>query len=181
MTTSATPRTRPGLRDRLRRDWYRLRFELAMQDYPPKDYRRIARSLVAEIDAAAADTSMEQALRDLGSPRRLAAGYYAELDRERPRYWDGGIVLGLVLVGAWVCLLAYWGGAVDTLLAQGGGTVTLEYLGAPTTITATEDELALGTSLSLQGVLVVGGLAAAGFALGSRLWRLLPRRTASTA
>ncbi|MFS0698482.1 hypothetical protein AB6N24_00760 [Cellulomonas sp. 179-A 4D5 NHS] len=179
MTTTAP--ARPGLRDRLRRDWYRLRFELAMQDYPPKDYRRIARSLVAEIDAAAADTGMEQALRDLGSPRRLAAGYYAELDRERPRYWDGGIVLGLVLVGAWVCLLAYWGGAVDTLLAQGGGTVTLEYLGAPTTVTATDDELALGTSLTLQGALVVGGLAAVGFALGSRLWRLLPRRTASAA
>jgi len=179
MTTTAP--ARPGLRDRLRRDWYRLRFELAMQDYPPKDYRRIARSLTAEIDAAAADTGMPQALRDLGSPRRLAAGYHAELDRERPRYWDGGIVLGLVLLGAWVCLLAYWGGAGDTLLAQGGGTVTLDYLGAPTTITATEDELALATSLTLRGTLLVGGLAAAGFVLGSRLWRLLPRRTAQPA
>ncbi|MGW6129384.1 hypothetical protein ACWFNE_05085 [Cellulomonas sp. NPDC055163] len=176
MTVTAPARL--GLRDRLRRDWYRLRFELAMQDYPPKEYRRIARSLVTDMDAAAADIGMERALGDLGSPRRLAAGYHAELGRERPRYWDGGLVLGLVLLGAWVCLLAYWGGAVDTLLAQGGGTVTLKHLGAPTTVTATDDELSLGTSLTLRGALLVGGLAAVGFALGSRLWRLLPRRTA---
>lgn len=181
MTAATTAPVRPHLRDRLRRDWYRLRLELAMQDYPPKDYRRIARSLVAEIDAAAADRGMDRALRDLGSPRRLAAGYHAELDRERPRYWDGGIVLGLVLLAAWLCLLAYWAGATDTLLAQGGGTVTLEYLGSPTTVTATDDELALGTSLALPGVLLVGGLAMAGFVLGSRLWRLLPRRTAPAA
>lgn len=177
MTLPLTAVMQPRVRDRARRDWYRFRFELAMQDYPPKEYRRIATALTGEIDAAAADVGMRQALADLGSPGRLAARYHAELDRDRPRYWDGGILAGLVLLSAWVCLLAFWSGAADTLLAQGGGTVTLDYLNAPTTITATDTEYSISGSLTLQAALVVGGLTLAGFATGSRLWRLLPRRT----
>src|SRR5660398_201887 len=69
------------------------------------------------------------------------------------------------------CFLSYGAGAVDTLLAQGGGTVPLHYLGAPLTVTGTEREFGLEYRFSWLGALVYLGTMAVGFALGPRLWR----------
>jgi len=175
---NASPSARLGLTDQLRRDWYLTRFLFAMQDYPGKEYKRVRADLRTDLDAAAADVGMRRALADLGSPRHLADGYYGALDRERPRYWDGAVVAALLGTMLAYCFLSYGAGAVDTLLAQGGGTVQLHYLGAPLTVTGTERELGLEFKFSWLGALVYLGTMAVGFALGSRLWRLRTGRSA---
>ena len=160
------------LTDRARRSWYLLRFELAMQDYPSKEYKRIRATLRSDLAAAAADVGLRRALVDLGAPSELAAGYYGELHRRRPRYWDGAVAAGLVGAILLYSFLSYGAGAVDTLLASGGGTVELSYLGAAMTVTGTSEQISIESQLSWLGVAVSTGTLAIAFALGARVWRL---------
>ncbi|QTE29282.1 hypothetical protein [Pengzhenrongella sicca] len=176
MTTSSTTRPRPA--DRARRSWYLTRFSLAMQDYPAREYRQIGADLRAGIDAAAADVGMARALADLGTPARLAAGYYGELGRPRPRYWDGAVVAGLFGLLLALCFFSYAAGAADTLLAGGGGVVELTYLGAPMTVTGTSASLSVESQVTWLGVLAFVGSVGLAFALGARCWRLWASRSA---
>lgn len=165
---------RPHLRDRARREWYLARFGWAMQDYPQRRYRVIKADLRREVDVAAADVGMVQALADLGHPRVLAEGYIAELGHRVPR-WASGAVAAALAAGMVLYLgMAYAFGTLDTLEALGGGTVTRFPFGAETVFEVSDDGLALETRPSLAGAAFVAGLATVAFLLASRSWRALP-------
>ncbi len=166
--------TRPSPRDHLRRWWFLTRFSWAMQDVPQKQYRVIRDDLRREVDAAARDVGMRQALADLGHPRVLAERYLAELDRRLPR-WVSGAVAAALTAGAFLYLgMAYAFGTLDTLDALGGGTVTRYPFGAETIFTVGEESLGVELRPSLAGVVVVVGVSAVAFLLASRSWRALP-------
>ena len=175
-TPHATPRTRLRLREHLRLDWWLLRFELAMQDYPGREARRIRHDLRASVLDDASRTGLDAALRDLGSPRRLAASYHADLDHERPRWTDGAVLAAIV--GVALPLYAWLGwqmGALDAIGALGGGTVELGWFGSPVTLTHTDDEISMSTSVGWGPLALSVGLGLVAFALGARVWRLLDR------
>lgn len=164
---------RPSVRERARLDWWLLRFELAMQDYPAREARRVRRELRASVLDDAARTGFDEALRGLGGPRRLAAAYFADLEHERPRWTDGAVLAAVV--GVALPLYAWLGwqmGALDAVAATGGGVVELSWLGSPVTLTSTEDALSVQTSVGWGPVLLSAVLCVVAFALGSRLWRL---------
>lgn len=115
---------RPSVADRWRRTWFRTRFSWAMQDYPRREYRRIARDLRQQIDEAATEVGMGQALADLGPPRALAEGYAAELDRPVPRWSAGAVAAGGVFLFLFYFFFAYAIGTLDTLRDLGGASVT---------------------------------------------------------
>lgn len=173
MTTTHDSRTRLPLRERLRLDWWLLRFELSMQDYPAREARRIRRELRASVVDDARHVGLDAALRDLGSPRRLAASYFAELDRERPRWTDGAVLGSLVgiLLPAYMWL-SWQMGALDAVAATGGGTVELSWLGTPTILTHTDEAVSMETTLGWGPVVLAVVLTGVFFALGSRIWRL---------
>ncbi|SFJ81425.1 hypothetical protein [Cellulomonas sp. KH9] len=159
--------------ERIRLWWWLLRLETAMQDYPAREARRIRRELRASLRDEAAAVGLDEALRGVGSPRRLAAAYFAELDRERPRWTDGAVLAGLVGLVLPVHLWLAWQlGALNAIEAMGGGVVETSWLGTPVTLTHTEDTIAMQTSVGWGGLLLSAGLVLVTFALGSRVWRL---------
>ena len=158
------------LRDTLRREVYLLRFSWAVQDFPK--YVRLKRELRTELDAAAAEVGMRQAIADLGHPRVLADGYLAELDRSVPRWNTGGWWASLticVLLALWI---AFSLGAVSSLEQNGGGTSSVTFLGATTTYTWTDDEISAASRLTWQFGLFVGFAFLVPYLLGARFWRL---------
>ncbi|WP_087507856.1 hypothetical protein [Cellulomonas iranensis] len=160
-------------RDRQRLSWWFLRFELAMQDYPGREARRIRRELRASVLDDASRIGLDAALRDLGSPRRLAAGYFAELEHERPRWTDGAVLAAVV--GVALPLYSWLGwqmGALDAVDAMGGGTVELNWFGSPVTLTRTAEQISMTTSVTWGPLALSAALALVAFALGARVWRL---------
>lgn len=173
MTTTARPTARLTVRERARLSRWMVRFELAMQDYPAREVRRLRRELRAAVLDDATRVGLAEALRDLGSPRRLAAAYFADLDHERPRWTDGAVLGSLVgVVLPFYMWLAWQGGALDAVDAMGGGEVDLRWLGAPMTLHRTDDALWMEVHTAWGPFALSAALFAVFFALGSRLWRL---------
>jgi len=164
---------RPRLRERLRLSWWMLRFDVAMQDYPARESRRIRRELRAAVLDDAGRTGFDEALRGLGRPRRLAATYYADLERERPRWADGAVLAGLIgILLPGYMWIAWQMGAFSAIDAMGGGAVDLSWLGVPVTFTHTDDTISMHTTAGWGPVALSGALCLVAFALGSRVWRL---------
>lgn len=161
--------------DRLRRGWYLTRFSWHMQDYPQRDYRRIRADLRRELDVAAAEVGMRDALREVGHPHALAQGYHAELGRPVPRWASGAAVAALVLALPAYAAAVYAVGGLDVLEATGGGTATTHPLGGTMDFTSTASEISVSAQLGPAGLAVVLGLALVAFLLGARAWRLLRR------
>lgn len=157
--------------DRVRRDWYLFRLDWAMQDYPRKEFRRIKKDLHAELTLAAMDVGMTTALAGVGHPRALAERYTAELGRRLPRWATGAVVAGLTVSVLLYLMMAYTFGALDTLDALGGGTVTFELLGATTTLTHTAEEISAAANLSWGWAALYAGVAVVSFLLSARVWR----------
>lgn len=166
-------RTPMTFADRLRRDWYLIRFSWFMQDHPAREYRRIRGELRAEIAAAADDVGMSTALSDLGHPRTLAEGYRATLDGPRPRYVTGVVAAGLTITVIAYLVVAYSFGFLDALEATGGGSATIRPLGAETTFTSTADMIGVESTFTWQWLALYVGVGAVAFVLGSRLWRVV--------
>lgn len=162
------------LRDRLRREWYLTRLSWHLQDYPHRQEKQIRRDLRAELTRAAADVGMVRAVQDLGHPLTLAEGYKGELGRPLPRWTSGAVAAGLAVALLVYLGAAYAAGTLDTLGALGGGTLTRYPFGAQTTFVSTEDAISVSSTFSLAGVSLVMAVAAVAFALGSRIWRVLP-------
>lgn len=171
MTTSTTADLRRT--DRLRRDWYLLRLEWALQDYPHKALSRLKRDLRTELTLAAQDVGMRRAVADLGHPRALAERYVDELGRRLPRWTAGALAAGLVLGVLAYLFLAYSMGTLDTLAELGGGSVTRYPFGAETTWSSTEvGGISVATRPSVAGTVFVLGVTVVAFVLGARVWRL---------
>ena len=169
-TAIAVPR--PGLRDRLRRERYLLSLVLWLDDdYPSAERRALLAQLRGELDTAAADTSMREAIRSLGPARQLAAEYSELLDTGRPR-WG----LGAAAAAGWLLLClaatAVFASALWQVASDGGAEgVTAGLLWGELTVVRTQGETSLAwesgfpwTLLVTLGVLLVT----------ARAWRAVP-------
>ena len=158
------------LHDTIRREAYLLRFSWAVQDFP--QYVRLKRELRTEIDAAAAEVGMKQAIVDLGHPRVLADSYLSDLGRSVPRWTTGGywaLAVGVAVVALW---MAYGLGCLHTLDQNGGGTSTASFLGTTTTYTSSDGSISAGVALGWQFIALAAAVLGVPFLLGARFWRL---------
>ncbi|MCK6209935.1 hypothetical protein KZX45_05200 [Georgenia sp. EYE_87] len=169
---TATVVPRPGLRDRLRRDRYLLSLVLWLDDdYPSAQRRALVAQLRGELDAAAADTSMREAVRSLGPARRLAAEYSELLDPARPR-WG----LGAAAVSAWLLLClaaaAVFASALWQVAPAGGVEgVTARLLWAELTVVRTAQESSVAAASGFPWTLLVALVV---FVVAARAWRAVP-------
>ena len=168
----ATVMQRPGPRDRLRRERFLLALVLWLDDdYPSAQRRALVAQLRGELDAAAADTSMPEAIRALGPARRLAAEYNALLDARRPRWGLGAAAatawLLLCLAATAVFAAALW--QVAPALGDEGATARL--LWAQLTVVNTPEESSLAWESGFPWTLLV---TLAVFVVAARAWRAVP-------
>jgi hypothetical protein len=171
---SSTPLAthRPGLRERLRRERFLLSLVLWLDDdYPSAERRALIGQLRGELDAAAADTSMPEAIRALGPARRLAAEYNALLDAGRPRWGLGAtaasVWLLLCLAATVVFAVALW--QVAPGLGSDGATARL--LWAELTVVNTPEESSLTWESGFPWTLLVTLVV---FVVAARAWRAVP-------
>lgn len=176
MTTTDSPAAtavpRPDLRDRLRRERYLLSLVLWLDDdYPSAQRRALVAQLRGELDTAAADTSMREAISSLGPARRLATEYSELLDAGRPR-WG----LGAAAAAAWLMLCltvtAVFASALwQVAPALGAEGATARLLWGELTVVHTLEETSVawrsGAPWTLIATLVV-------FVLAARAWRAVP-------
>lgn len=175
MSTSASSAPHTSLADRIRLEWYLLRLESALQDYPGRRRRQLLAELRGEVVATARDTGMAAALADLGHPARLAARYLSELPEPRPRWNDGAVLAAVVAFGFPVyCWFAYGVGASEALGAVGGGTADFRSVfGVDVRVVSTANEVSMAFVPHwgwYVGCLAVGVVA---FLIGARAWRAL--------
>jgi len=170
-----------GFRDRARVRRWMWRFTLAMQDYhPSREARRIRRDLRAALLDDAARIGVDDALREIGSPWRVAADHLDALDGAGPRWNDGAVVAALLGFGLPLYMWAAWAvGAVDAVGAMGGGRAELSWLGVPMTAENSDAMFGIQFTLGWQPFAVSLALGALGFALGARIWRLRRRAPVS--
>ncbi|MBF0689539.1 MAG: hypothetical protein IR158_17450 [Cellulomonas sp.] len=180
-TPGTTARAALGFRDRTRVRRWMWRFALAMQDYhPSREARRIRRDLRAALLDDAARIGVDDALREIGSPWRVAADHLDALGGAGPRWNDGAVVAALLGFGLPLYMWAAWAaGAVDAVGAMGGGRAELSWLGVPMTAENSDAMVGIQFMLGWQPVAVSLGLGALGFALGARTWRLWRRAPVS--
>ena len=170
-STSAVGTRARRAADRLRREWYLLRFDWAMEDYPRKPSKQIRRDLRADLVVASQEVGTTQAIRDLGRPTALADRYKDELGRPLPRYYSGAVAAALAVGFILYLAVAYSVGTLDALEAMGGGSVTTHSLGAATTFTSTADEISVQTQITWQWATLYVSIAVVTFLVGSRIWR----------
>ncbi|KAE8763490.1 HAAS signaling domain-containing protein [Georgenia thermotolerans] len=169
-STVAVSVPRPPLRDRIRREAYLLRLQLWLDTYPGKQRRALVAQLRGELDAAAAATSMAEAIDGLGNPRTLAGEYLALLPRDRPRW-----LVGATWAAGW---LVVWLLAVTTFtaalvqVADGAGPAGVEarLFWLELTVVVTDAQFSV-SSQGFPGGLV---LAAVLLVVGARGWRVVP-------
>ncbi|MBD7918363.1 hypothetical protein H9657_08750 [Cellulomonas sp. Sa3CUA2] len=178
-TTTAHP-TVLGRRERARVRRWLWRFSLAMQDHPAREARRIRRDLGAALLDDAGRIGVDAALREIGSPWRVAADHLDALDSARPRWNDGAVLATLLGFGLPLYMWAAWAvGAVEAVGAMGGGRAELSWLGVPMTAENSDATYGLTFPLGWQPFAVSLALGALGFALGARVWRVWRRTPVS--
>lgn len=151
-----------------------------LADLPRRSRVAHRREVRANLRAAADDVGTTEALRRLGAPRRLAAGYLAaEYGEWQPRpAWKTGaacMLLAVILMTVYVTAgQAAFGDGIHAADPHAAGTFHwhgFSYLTQDTTYTFVD-----GKHTTVGGAwtpLVYAGLAAV-FILTGRLWRLLP-------
>lgn len=159
-----------SLIDRMRRWSYLQDVELWLDPMPRRRRREVLRELRDNLAAAAADSTMAEAIEELGRPRDLARAYVQADPRRRPTWTIGVLAGGGVLAICLLIIMTYMFATTDTLLATGGGTVDSRVLGISITTTATDDEISWmwrSTTWSWPTIAATG----VAVLLGARVWR----------
>ena len=151
-------------------------------DLPRRRRREIRRELRANLHASAAELGAREALRRLGSPRRLANGYLdAEFGDQAPRpHWEKGLAWAL---GAELVLLLSTFAGIDAFTdgveaaRPAAGSYTWEPLGwwGPQYELSMDAAGFSGFTLEFSGGMLTFLLVlSVTFFLGGRMWRALP-------
>lgn len=167
-------RGRLTVRDRWRRWSYLQDVDLWLSALPGRRRRAILRDLRTSLTDAAEDSSMDNAIDELGPARRLAREYVDGEPANRP-VWYLGVIAGLVVLCLSVLAFAtYAAGMIAALGAADTSTASSTFLGVE--VTAENSAAAYGASFEglAWPVLVMTLLA---WLIGARAWRLLRRRT----
>ena len=165
--------------DRLRIERVIWTVDVLVSDLPGRAQRTVRRELRANLTAAAAEVGTTEAIRHLGSLRRLAAGY---LDAEfgeggpRPRWVTGA--LWAVATEIFIMAVAFTSvdAFFDGVLAGNPhphGTYTWHgppFLGLEVSAAFVDRHVGFGFTMPLWILLYP----VAALVLGARLWRLLP-------
>lgn len=177
--TSAHAPARPGLRDRIRRERYLLALVLWLDDdYPSAERRALVAQLRSELDAAAADTSMPEAIRSLGPARRLAAEYSDLLDPRRPRWGLGAASAAAWLVLALVATAIFASALWQVAPELGADGASARLLWADLTVVNTPQETSVAWESGFPWTLLVTlGV----FLVAARAWRAVPLRRSEKA
>ncbi len=166
--------------ERLRIEWTVWAFDYLLINMPHRLRVAKRREMRADLLAAAADVGIPEALRQLGSLRRLAADYldaqYGERG-PRPSFWRGATWMALLLpimfaiedLGKWSFLDGVRAIPHATGVFHYAG---LKFLGLDFTYTFADGRnVASGWSQSVTAVELAYMFAA--FLIGARTWRLL--------
>jgi hypothetical protein len=166
--------------DRLRIERAIWTLDALVQSLPGRSRRAIRREMRANLRAAGAEVGGREAVRRLGSLRRVAIGYLeAEYGEGRPRpHWLKAMfwvlaVEAVVLMVTFVGHSAFMSG-VEAADRHPDGTYVwhgLGWLGVAGDVSYSGGKVE-GSSFDFSGMVLVYLLAAA--VLGGRLWRLLP-------
>jgi hypothetical protein len=157
-------------------------FDTLVGDLPRRRRLEIRRELRANLHTSAAELGGPEALRRLGSLRRLANGYLdAEFGDQAPRpHWEKGLVwaLGAELV---LLLSTFAGLAAFTDGVEAAGPAVGSYTWAPLGWWGPQYKLSMDTagftgfSLEISGGMLTFLLVlSVAFFLGGRMWRALP-------
>lgn len=159
--------------DRFRRWSYLQDVSLWLEPMSGRRRREVVRELRTNLEDAATDVGMPQAIADLGKPRDLAREYVQAEPHRRPNWSLGVLALGAVLLVAILTGYGYLFGMTDALLDVGGGTAEGSFLGLHVTTVATDAALSWELSGWSWPITIVGLLA---LLLGAQVWRYLPAR-----
>lgn len=172
LPTPPSPRVRrPKAREWLAREIYLLQVELSLEGKVPGRRRKeILRGLRGDMAAEALDHGMPAVLAGLGKPQALAA-QYAEGNQSEKALWNAGAVAAfLALVAYFLVFLSYTLGMLAIANQQGG-----EFHGRFLMVDVMAFSTAEGMGIGWSGPAALWfpvGLAAVGFILSSRPWRL---------
>lgn len=171
-----------SIRDRWQQFVYLNNVDFWLDGTTPRWRRDQMRELKSSLRAAAATVGTKQAIADLGSARTLANEFAASDPKDSPT-WSTGILLAISTFIAWNIIIVIYGAGVLAGLSATNNTGSTEtsFLGFPLQATYTESEIGLGFSLAPSALVVPALIFLVIFLLGSRVWRLIPRRTAKAA
>ncbi|MFD1506610.1 hypothetical protein FE374_15510 [Georgenia yuyongxinii] len=168
---SATPRHRPSLRERLRREAYLLDLQVWLDTYPGRRRRALVRQLRADLDAAAVESSMSEAIASLGDARSFAREYLDLLPRDRPR-WQVGAAWALGWLAAWLLVVSVFVAALLQVAAGAGPDgVRARLLWAELTVRNTGAGVSVESLAGFPWSLVI---ALTLFLFVGRAWRVVP-------
>jgi hypothetical protein len=180
MNSFPIARLRPT--DRLQRNWYVFNVGFLAQDVPGGYRKERRRELRSDMNAAAADVGMTQAVRDLGPASVLAHQLKLAEGRKLPHVWTGVITFAIILY-AWAGMIVATMNALIQAVSQLGGarTVTVHSAWLGTNVAITMGQHHLSGQVVPSGftfaVLIAAPL------LAARSWRYRPawlqRRLAS--
>ncbi|ROR73594.1 HAAS signaling domain-containing protein [Bogoriella caseilytica] len=169
-TSAHEPSQRPSTLDRLRRTWYVTKVELWLDDETPRhEVKSLTEGLRGDLDAAAADSSMREAIAELGPARELARSYRQTLSRTRKPLW----LTGVGMASAWLLVAMFATAFFASALWQSAGEhgrASAQLLWSEFAVVRTDTEI----STSISGVHWTVLIALVVFVLGARLWRLIP-------
>lgn len=161
-----------SLGDRLKRWSYLQDVSLWLEPMSGRRRREVVRELRGNLEDAATDVGMPQAIADLGKPRDLAREYVQAEPRKRPNWSLGVVALGAVLLVSILAGFSYLFGMSDALLDTGGGSASGSFLGLDVATVATDDELSWALTGWSWPITVAALLA---LLVGAQVWRALPR------
>ncbi|WP_127126588.1 hypothetical protein [Georgenia sp. SYP-B2076] len=170
-TTIRPPAAHRRVRDTLRRERYLLNLQFWLDAYPARQRRGLVRQLRGDLDAAATDASMAEAIASLGDARALAREYLALLPRDRPR-WQVGAAWAAGWLVAWgIAVLGFLAALFQVAADAGPEGVRAGLLWFGVTVVNTDAEVSLAGHTDFPwGV----GIAVVVFLVVARAWRVVP-------
>ncbi|MCK2037071.1 hypothetical protein KZC51_13115 [Microbacterium sp. SSW1-49] len=157
--------------ERLRIESFLVRVDWHLEGALPGAERRVAvDSLRAEL--LSDHRKLSSALRDLGSPRALAA-QYADDDTLRPLWSIGIITAGTALLIYWALFLSFVGGMLAAVESTASARAQAYFLFVQVEAFWTPDSVGIGWTSQWAWLGVPAFIVTIAFLIGARVWRAL--------
>lgn len=169
----STNTSRRSVLDNLRIDVYLLRLDWHLEGSLPGAQRKTAiKGLKQEL--AGDPRVVGDALRDLGTPRVLAARHGDE-GALRPQWCIGIVIAATALLVYWALFLAFTGGMLAAVESAALGSAESSFLFIPVEAFSSADAVGIGWAGGWAWLVVPAVITAIAFLTGARAWRALRR------
>lgn len=166
--------SRRSIADRLRIEDYLTRLEWHLEGGLPGGERKaVIKGLREELVADPRETGI--ALRDLGTPRTLAARY-ADEGVLRPLWSIGIVTAGAALLVYWILFFTYVLGMLAAVDGASAGSATSRFLSIPVQAFSSSEAFGIGWTGGWAWLVVPAVMVLAAFLAGARIWRVFRRR-----